>query len=336
MPRIHAAKRPGFTLIELLVVIAIIGILIALLLPAVQKVREAANRVKCNNNLRQLALACQNANDTVGSMPPYDCRYSPPESYYGNFGANYGSPFFHLLPYLEQRNLWEAASFPTTAGSKEGYSANIILGTGGPIPPNPIPDVASPLPPGTVNLVLQEVVPTFICPSDPTASAQDSMCANGWAGASYGVNFLVFANPYPANINDPDGLGGSGTVADWGSMPPNVQASFPDGTSNTILIAEKYLACNNGATGTAWAWANDSSQFAPAVAMESPWNDGTMFQLLPAPVQCETRYTQTGHAGGMNVALADGSGRSISPTLSATTYQHAMQPNDGVPLGSDW
>src|SRR6516225_9340914 len=106
MRRFKFGRRRGFTLIELLVVIAIIGILIALLLPAVQKVREAANRVKCNNNQRQLALANHNQNDTLGSMGPYDCRFLPAQNPYSNQNTNYGSQFFHLLPYIEQTNLY--------------------------------------------------------------------------------------------------------------------------------------------------------------------------------------------------------------------------------------
>src|SRR5204862_4376488 len=95
--RLSLTRRHGFTLIELLVVIAIIAILIGLLLPAVQKVREAAARMKCQNNLKQLALACHNAHDANGRFPPQAGTYG---------GAHYAPLFFHILPYVNQDSLW--------------------------------------------------------------------------------------------------------------------------------------------------------------------------------------------------------------------------------------
>src|SRR5262249_4806372 len=95
-----SSRRSAFTLVELLVVIAIIGVLIGLLLPAVQKIREAANRTKCANNLRQMTLALQNSNDTFGRLPPMA----------GTYAAAYYAPLlFHLLPFIEQDNIWKAA-----------------------------------------------------------------------------------------------------------------------------------------------------------------------------------------------------------------------------------
>src|SRR5262245_65729639 len=97
------ARRRGFTLIELLVVIAIIAILIGLLVPAVQKVRESANRIQCVNNLKQLGLAAHNYHDTHKHLPPAIGYY--PTATNGVFG----SYFFHLLPYVEQDPLFRSA-----------------------------------------------------------------------------------------------------------------------------------------------------------------------------------------------------------------------------------
>src|SRR5215831_13363792 len=93
-------RRQGFTLIELLVVIAIIAILIGLLLPAVQKVREAAARTQCQNNLKQIALGCHNCNDAFGRMPPQSATFG---------GAYYAPLLFHLLPFIEQDNVYKMA-----------------------------------------------------------------------------------------------------------------------------------------------------------------------------------------------------------------------------------
>jgi len=149
-------QRRGFTLIELLVVIAIIAVLIALLLPAVQKVREAANRLQCSNNLKQLALAYHNYHDTNNSFPPSNTIFFTGTITAPIGNTNYGHQAWgiFLLPYIEQGNLY--SQWNATAG----LIPNAQGGTGG--------SQNAPGQGGTGNLgVVNTTVQTFLCPSDP-------------------------------------------------------------------------------------------------------------------------------------------------------------------------
>src|SRR5262249_17901841 len=177
------AQRRGFTLTELLVVIAIIAILIGLLLPAVQKVREAANRIKCGNNLCQAGLAAHQYHDVHQHLPP-SMGYTPLVT-----NGVWGHNFFHLLPYLEQGSLYEHALGP------------VALATG------PITIYW----PGK-NKVYSQPVPIFICPSDPSVEPGGVVRVNGisWGASSYAGNGQVHA-PIPHN---PQGMTRLGDITD--------------------------------------------------------------------------------------------------------------------------
>jgi hypothetical protein len=332
-----------FNVTELLVLICIIGLLAGLIVPLIMRARVSEYNSWCRNNLRQLTLACQNANDLNGYLPPYDSRGMPHNNVYSNEGADYGSHFFHLLPFLEHVSLYNWGRYPGNSG--RGYAVSVLGGSEIPPtnydsgPPQSFVDYAPTSPPAKA--VLAQVVKKFICPSDPSARPLDGMCTNGWAGSSYGANFLVFANPDPADIDDPDGLGLHGTEGAWGAQL-NIPEGFPKGTAHTILFAEKYVSCGDSTVwganraGSAWAWPNHDVRFAPAVAMEYPWKDATTLQVQPVPTACDYRRAQTGHSYGMEIGMVDGSGRSVSPRVLATIYQRAMQPHGNEPPGDNW
>jgi prepilin-type N-terminal cleavage/methylation domain-containing protein len=308
----------GFTLIELLVVIAIIAILIGLLLPAVQKVREAAARAQCQNNLKQLGLAVHNCNDTYAKLPPACGWFNSTNTPQNN--SSYGTVLVHLLPFLEQQNLYNLS-----LTSYNGVTAYM---------------------PCLVSAVYSTPVKVFQCPSDPSMS-------NGYpqgmseGGSSYCGNFLAFGT-----------VGDLLTGKGWNWFGANrIPATFSDGTSNTIIFTEKYARCeyppakrtgggnmwthNNYNSGQSW-WSitmtPDFLKYNPQCYGPQP---GNLFQLGPKPFMgtggiCDFSRASTGHTGGINVGLTDGSVRIVAQGVSYLTWWYAFTPNGGEPMPADW
>ncbi|MCE9560548.1 MAG: DUF1559 domain-containing protein [Planctomycetes bacterium] len=305
----HSTIKParnGFTLIELLVVIAIIAILIGLLLPAVQKVREAAARMKCSNNLKQLGIATHSCNDTLGVLPPDGSAtggWNGAIVRSGPYMGKAGAYFYHILPFIEQGSLYSASngSMSNTVNGKPAYNY---------------------------------IIPMFRCSSDPSPAGGTGLGNPAGPDATHAVsnyvaNYMVFGNP-PAGSQE-----GAATIP----------GSFPDGTSNVVMFGERYGQYGSGNSGggpLATLWANSESRWAPTMC-DSHGTKGyvacPLFQANPL-VASATNNAGGGqgmHTGGtMNVCLADGSVRSVNSGVSVATWQNATNPQDGNVIGSDW
>ncbi|MBN2296586.1 MAG: DUF1559 domain-containing protein [Pirellulales bacterium] len=331
-PALKRRFARGFTLVELLVVIAIIGILIALLLPAVQAAREAARRMNCSNNLKQIGLAMHNYESAHGIIPPGGiisgtgtCPRVRPASAQGPGWA------ILILPYIEQINRYEQFDF------NQGFADNYYGGS----PSNPV----------YRNLVVQFTPnEAFQCPSDP--NSKPDVCNTNYFACGGGGEDSE-SSCYPPN--DPERV-----YFDNGVIYPNSKTKFrdiSDGTSHTYMAGEtKYCCLLSGGIaqygfdpGYWWSWASAAGGHTTsnyptmpgiAAAVDPINNPAVLFSNLDkfdpalwASFSVPARTFGSNHPGGCHMAMADASVHFVDENIDLQVHQDRGDRQDGFPIG---
>ena len=308
-------RRFGFTLIELLVVIAIIAILIGLLLPAVQKVREAAARSQCQNNLKQLTLAAHNSHDSQGKFPegsfsPMTGNYNFPSPWNDAAVCGAACPWgsyswaVRILPYTEGDNLYRTFDLTKQAYAESIWENGAQRGPAG--------DAFNKVPSGSAPKV-------FFCPSSKIVGSPGQY-------KDYAINASSGSDPCCAERMGPqNGMGWTNSVVKM--------TDVKDGTSNTFLFLEKmnsanqsWLDANKGANH--FAWVHHPSQ---GMVIGREYTNGTPFP--PNTTVYNNRAAVGPHSGGVMVSYVDGRVSFVRNSIDFNTYLGLFTRAGGEVLG---
>jgi prepilin-type N-terminal cleavage/methylation domain-containing protein len=321
----RAFTRRAFTLVELLVVIAIIGILIALLLPAVQAAREAARRSQCVNNLKQLTLAIQNHHGVYNTFPSGGANWP----YHVSFRS--GSPCvgkdqmigwgYQLLPFIEQLPVYQGAGAAVPADPIQQLIARSVVAIQTPIPaffcPSRRPPAALPVTGEWLYDIVVDGTVNNVGYAQPYAHAPGDYCAAAWNTNGVTPSGTTFNCGQPCGWLQP-------TSPTAPQTPCGIQ-DITDGTSNTIALGEKRMS--RGTLGTYTAYDNEGYTVG--------WDDDTIRQVDIPPLpdlqigQEDLRFGSS-HPAGLNVSLLDGSVRFISFSVNQAVFFCLGTKNDGV------
>jgi len=306
----------GFTLIELLVVIAIIAILIGLLLPAVQKVREAAARAKCSNNLKQFGLAIQTYNDTYNRLPPSG----------NNWADDTGSWLVQTLPQMEQQPLYTQFNPSTTAPGPD--TGRNISSSAGAARQARLPYLRCPSDGFNPDLVTSNYVGSLgpQCATGPCGFDPNQQYCNG---TSFGWGYAT--SPDHGNDTNPANIRGL-----FNRLGAKITlSSIQDGTSNTIAVGESLPETHDHLQQNTWWNYNHGASHCTTII---PINYKFTRPLNTSSTNRQDNWNiswgfKSNHSGGANFVFADGSVRFVQQSIDHGTYQRLGCRNDGLPVG---
>jgi len=306
VPTLQGRCRRGFTLIELLVVIAIIAILVGLLLPAVQKVRETSARNKCMNNMRQLGLAMHTHHDSKGFFP-IGARNNPRQTW-----------VMHLWPFIEQTNL----ALQINISTQQFYDAPATNG-------------------GSLTGLTGVKVPLYYCPSDTPADLDASGAFYQRRRGNYVVNWGQTMYDTAPDVNKLAPF--SHTDGNRSTPRPTNMNSITDGKSSTLMVSEYLMPKSRDDNDWRGDIQNDDGVF-KFMTLTTPnssaidivnWAQDTGDPMLPVSTGgSQYNAARSRHVGGVNVVLCDGSTRFVSSKIALNIWQALGTMNGGETVGA--